>query len=608
MTNTLLKQNCLLLYKNKPARLVKPGDKKIEIEISGTGKANVRPKDVTMLHPGPLQNLAELQPLEGDVTTAWELLAGESTTLEELAELAFDDFTPATAWATWLLLEDGLYFTGSPDNIQARIEDEAASIQTARAEKDAEAKAWSGFLDRLQNYHLLPEDTRYLSDIIALAQGQSKQSKALKALKQTETPENAHALLLKLGEWDENHNPYPMRTGVSTRSPKFPLDNMLSEDRRDLTHLPAFAIDDEGNKDPDDALSWDNGRLWVHIADVAALVTPDSLADLEARGRGANLYLPEGTITMLPKEATAQLGLGLQEKSPALSFGFTVSKTGEISDLEIAPSWIHVTRMTYAEADTKLDEEPFRSLFAASQAYERRRQENDAIEIDLPEVRIKVNDVGQVEIKPLLKLRSRDMVRDAMLMTGEAVARYAFEHDIPFPYTTQDAPSEPVPPAETPSQFFARRKLMSPSRQSTQPGAHAGLGMGFYAQATSPLRRYLDLVVHQQLRAHIKGDDPLDEQELMARVGAAGAISGDVRYTERQSNRHWTMVYLLQNPDWNGEGIIIDKRGKKDIVLIPELDLETRINMKGERPLDSTIQLALNQVDLPNLEAYFREV
>jgi exoribonuclease-2 len=596
----------LILPKNKPARLVKPGAKKIEIDIAESGKASVRPKDVVQLHPGPLQSLAELQPTKGEVFTAWELLAGKSTSVEEVAELAFGEFTPATAWAVWQLVEDGLYFYGTPDNIQARSEADVEALKTARAEKEAEEEAWAAFLVRLQNNKLLPEDGRFLKDLIPLAHDQTKQSKVLKALNQAETRENAHALLLKLGQWDESHNPYPARIGVTTRSPEFPIAELPPETRRDLTHLPAFAIDDEGSTDPDDALSWDNGRLWVHIADAAALAPPDSLADLEARDRGANLYLPEGTVTMLPAAATEILGLGLQEKSPALSFGFNVNESGELSNLEIVPSWVHVTRLSYAEAETQLDDEPFRSILEATQAYERRRQENGAIEIDLPEVRIRVNEEGQVEIRPLLKLKSRDMVRDAMLMTGEAVARYALEQGIPQPYTTQDAPSEPLPPAETPSQFFGRRRLMSPSRQSTQPGAHAGLGMGFYAQVTSPLRRYLDLVVHQQLRAHINGEAPLDEQELMERVGAAGAISGDVRTSERLSNRHWTMVYLLQNPEWTGEGIVVEKRGRKDVVLIPELDLETRISMKEERPLDSTVQLTLTGVDLPNLETFFR--
>ena len=124
-----------------------------------------------------------------------------------------------------------------------------------------------------------------------------------------ESEENAHQLLLALGYWTATHNPHPARAGVDPTQPSAPIPELPDEPRRDLTHLAAFAIDDAGNKDPDDAISWDNGRFYIHIADVAALVPPDSPADLEARGRGANLYLPEGTITMLPSGVTAVLGL-----------------------------------------------------------------------------------------------------------------------------------------------------------------------------------------------------------------------------------------------------------------------------------------------------------
>ena len=88
-----------------------------------------------------------------------------------------------------------------------------------------------------------------------------------------------------------------------------------------VNHLAAYAIDDLGNQDPDDALSLEGDRLWVHIADPAALVPPDSEADLEGRARGANIYLPEQTIPMLPPQVTQILGMGLKEVSPALSFG-----------------------------------------------------------------------------------------------------------------------------------------------------------------------------------------------------------------------------------------------------------------------------------------------
>ena len=344
------------------------------------------------------------------------------------------------------------------------------------------------------------------------------------------------------------------------------------------------------------------------MADVAALVAPDSLLDLEARARGANLYLPEGTITMLPPVATHWLGLGLAELSPALSFGLDLGPDGSVTNLEIVPSWVHVTRRTYEEVDGRLTEEPFKTLYEIAQQAEQRRRENGAIEIDLPEVRLRVDEAGKVSIRPLPNLRSRDLVRDAMLLAGEAIARFAFAHDIPLPYTIQEPPTEPLPPAVTTAEFFARRRLMRPSQASSVPGAHTGLGLGMYAQATSPLRRYLDMVVHQQVRAFVTGEPLLDAQEVMARVGAADAVSGDARRAERLANRHWTLVYLRQNPGWQGEGILVEKRGHKEVVLLPDLDLDTRLVVKGERPLDSRITVAVSEVDLVNLEAHFRVV
>ena len=608
MSDTFLLPNSLVLYKNQPARLTKIHDKKLEIDLVDGRSLKVRPKDVDLLHPGPIASLNSLIAPPGDVETAWELLQDATTTLPELAELAFADYTPLTAWAAWQLVADGLYFSGGIDSIRVHTPAEVAHEQQARATKAAEEQAWQDFLVRLAKGVVQPDDGRYMQEIAGLALGQNQRSQALRALNQPETPEAAHTLLLKIGYWDESHNPYPARAGLPTASPDLPVPTLPEEERRDLTHLPAFAIDDEGNQDPDDALSWDNGRLWVHIADVAALIPPDSLLDLEARARGANLYLPEGTVTMLPPAATQWLGLGLAELSPALSFGLDLNDAGEVVQLEIVPSWVHVTRLTYEEAETRLDEEPLKSLYEVAQQAETRRQQNGAVHIDLPEVRVRVNDGGEVEIRPLPNLHSRDLVREAMLLAGEAVARFAFAHNIPLPYTTQEAPAEVLPPAHTLSDFFARRRLMKPSEQSSVPGAHAGLGLGLYAQATSPLRRYLDLVVHQQLRAYIIHEELLDEQDVMARVGAADAVSGDVRRAERLSNRHWTLVYLQQHPGWQGEGIIVEKRGRKDVVVIPELDLEARVYVKGERPLNTPVKLAVSDVDVVNLEAHFRVV
>jgi exoribonuclease-2 len=120
------------------------------------------------------------------------------------------------------------------------------------------------------------------------------------------------------------------------------------------------------------------------------------------------------------------------------------------------------------------------------------------------------------------------------------------------------------------------------------------------------LRRYLDLVVHQQLRAYLRGADPLGEQDVLERVGAAEAVTGVVRQAERLARRHWTMVYLMQHPDWRGEGVVVDKRGTRSMIIIPALDLEIQLALPEAIPLDAPVSLALNGVSLPELEAYFQ--
>ncbi len=598
-----LPKDSLVLYKNRPALVEQTGDK-LELRLEDGKSLKVRPKDVTLLHPGPLHSLSDLQPLSGEVKTAWELLAGSTTTLAELAELIYEEYTPATAWATWQLIDDGLYFRGTPQEVVTASAAEVAAAQAARQAKAAEAQAWTGFLERVTTGRFEPDDARFLREVEELALGRQSKSRLLRELGRTQTPENAHALLLELGYWAETVNPYPIRLNLPTEPPAIELPPLPDEARLDLTHLPAFAIDDEGSQDPDDALSLDGQRLWVHVADPAALVTPASPADLEARARAAKLYLPEMSVPMLPSQATDLLALGLADISPALSFGLDLGPAGEIRGVQIAPSWVKVTRLTYEEAEARLDQAPLRSLYRLAADYQARRQANGAISIDLPEVKIRVAN-GEVLIRPLLPLKSRTLVREAMLMAGEAVARLAVREHIPLPFTSQDAP-EPVDElSEGLAGMYARRRLMTRSQLTTAPAPHAGLGLDIYAQLTSPLRRYLDLVMHQQLRAYLQGRPLLDSGAMLERVGAAEAVTGSVRQAERLANKHWTLVYLRRQPGWQGRGVVVEKQRSRATVLIPELDLVTYLHLSQDLPLNSEVGLTLQEVNLPELEAYF---
>ena len=594
----------LVLYKSRPAKVCATGDK-IAIRTEGGADKKVRDKDVLLLHPGPFAGFGELASRDGEVEEAWEMLEGESVALAELADLVFGEFTPSSAWATWALLAEGVYFQGEPDRIRPRSGEEVQAIREAREAKARAEREWRALIDRIHAGRFREGDEKPLSEIERLAYGDIKTSRLMKALKRPETREGAHALLLKLGYWDEMTNPQARRRKLPLADPDLPIAPLREEERQDLTHLPAYAIDDAGSTDPDDAISVDGDRLWVHVADVAALVAPDDEVDLEARGRGANLYLPEGTVHMLPPAVTERLALGLQEISPALSFGMRLDDEGNVRDVRVTPSRVKVTRVTYEEADEALSTPSYAEIKAFTDRFRAKRRRRGSARLRLPEVKIRVRD-GGIDIKALPDLQSREMVADAMLMAGEGVARYALEHHLSIAFSTQNPPEQPREP-KTLSQMFAYRKAFRPSQLRSVPGPHFGLGLEVYSQVTSPLRRYLDLVAHQQLRAHLRGERGIPGDGLLDRVGAAEAVGGINRKAERESNLHWKLAWLIRHPGWRGEGIAVDRRGRKTLFSIPELALEVSVGVQNVA-LDASLTLECTGVDLANLTARFRVV
>lgn len=602
MPDSALRPGSLVLYKVRPALVTAVTDK-IEIELEGGKTKRVRDRDIELLHPGPTAGLKSLQTAAPNVEEAWELLEGERVALSELAELLYGEFTPATAWGAWELVADGLYFEGSPGAVQARA---AEQVRAEQAEREAKVRAerdWEAFIARVERAELEPEDRKRLAEVERVALGAAEHSRILAQFGVQESPEHAHRFLIKCGYWAGEHNPHPSRVGATLEPVELAVPELPDERRRDLTHLEAFAIDDAGNQDPDDAISLDGERLWVHVADVAALVPGDSEMDRAARGRGANLYLPERTVGMLPESVTDRLGLGLAEESPALSFGFRLGEQG-VEEVEIVPSRVRVTRLSYDQVEQRLAEPRFAALCEITDRFRALRRARDAAEIDLPEVSTRIVD-GEILIRPLPRLRSRQMVTDAMLMAGEAAARFARDHGIAIPHAVQPPPEEIRRP-QTPAEMYAYRRLFKPSSASLQPGPHFGLGLELYARATSPLRRYQDLVVHQQLRLAATGAEPAPAENVAERIGAADAVSGLIRRAERLSNLHWKLAWLTRHPEWRGEALVVALEERKAVVVIPELALETKLRLSDKMALDQTLRLAVREIDLPGQSAYFR--
>ena len=450
------------------------------------------------------------------------------------------------------------------------------------------------------------------TEVELLARGRADKSRVLRDLKLPETPEAAHALLLRLGVWDEARTPYADRLRAALNAVELPVPDFdPAEERLDLTHLPTFAIDDEGNQDPDDAVGVEDlggglTRLWVHVADVAALVAPDSPLDLEARARGATLYLPDRIIGMLPDELVEKTGLGLSEISPALSICLDLDEDGNAEAVDVLLTRVKVQRLAYQEAQTRLEagEEPFVTLARLARASRRLREGEGALSIDLPEVRVKADETGAA-VFPLPKPEMRTVVQECMTLAGWGTAIFADDNEIPLPFATQDYPTREVAGDTLPA-MWARRKTLARTRFQPSPGPHHGMGLDLYAQATSPMRRYLDLVVHQQLRAFLAGRDPLSSKVMAAHIAESQMNADATRQAERLSRRHHTLRFIAAQPERVWDAVVVDRRGAQATLLIPDLAFDVQVNTPAAP--GTALQVQFADIDLPQMRVRARSV
>lgn len=587
----------MVAYKGKPARIVSQNTHKFELEFADGSMCKVREKDFRFIHP-------EFTKVNDDCAHAdisiLEDFQEEILTLQEITEWLFDEYNSQNAWCTCILVEDGLYFYWQKDKIFVRPSEQVESIQAKRNAEALEAEALAHCVDNIAKNTFDEQDLPYLKEIEKVALNQSKHAKILTHIGIENSPEAAYKLLLKLKYIDTSFNPYPARHGIPS---DVDIKSQMSEvDRVDLTHLSSYAIDNADSNDADDAISIDGDKLWVHIADVSSVVAPGSELDLYAQERASNLYLPDQILHMLPTSITELCALGLSEVSPALSVGFVV-KGSEIENIEVVHSTIKVTNISYDDADKVLESnKDLSALQAVVELHKQYRDGNGSISLNLPRVDVRFKE-GQIKISDQASSPSRELVAEMMIMAGRMIAQFAQDNDIVMPYAIQDEgefTQEILDNKDnlTISESFAATKCFKRSATSTKPLLHYGLGLNAYLRVTSPLRRYFDLLAHQQLSSFILGEPTLEKEQVKEIIGIVNAAMPSVGKTTRASNDHYKCLYLMQNSSWQGEGVVVDTRGDKALFMIPAIGMMTQIKFKNLPALDEKVLLKVSSVDL----------
>jgi exoribonuclease-2 len=267
---------------------------------------------------------------------------------------------------------------------------------------------------------------------------------------------------------------------------------------------------------------------------------------------------------MFPESlSTGPFSLKARMRTAAWSIWVELTKEGEIGDHGIERSWVQPTyRLSYEDADELIElappEDPdlaeLDALLSLRRDY---RVSNGALLMDLPEGRIRCRDA-----QPSLEIsepgRSRQMVAEAMILAGAVVARFAELHDLALPFRSQ-LPAELPPNSELEAlpagavRFAAIKRCLSRGLMGTQPAAHFSLGLASYAQATSPIRRYGDLVVQRQLEAQLSKQEPINRDDLQILLNDFDASVREGIGISREDQRHWQQVWFEQHQDaqWN---------------------------------------------------------
>ncbi|RPJ16345.1 MAG: RNB domain-containing ribonuclease [Desulfobacteraceae bacterium] len=413
-------------------------------------------------------------------------------------------------------------------------------------------------------------------------------------------------ILVRLGVFGENENIELHRLAVPVSFPEDVLDKVKeilptppvfsSESmRKDFSDLPVMTIDGQATLDFDDAISiedmGDHYRLGVHIADVAHFIKKGDCIDREAFSRGSSIYMPDLKIPMLPQPLAEDLcSLKAGDLRPCISIMANLKPSAEVIDYEIVPSLIRVrNQMTYYDANTTAgDDRELSVLCDLARKFRQKRIDSGAVHISLPDINIWLDENGGIAVNRINRESpGRMMVSEIMIMANWLMARYLAENNTPGIFRSQPGPRQRLYKSEEGSLFqnYMQRRLLSRFMLSSKPERHCGLGLDCYVTATSPIRKYYDLVTQRQIRSIHGLDTPYLPEEMDKMLHLLEEPMSKVSAMQSKRSRYWLLKYLESRTGCKEEAIVLGRRRNSYQILIPEYMIEC------ELPSSSGIEL-----------------
>ncbi len=613
-------------------RVMSEADSSMQVELDSGKRVKVKAANVLLKFekPQPAELMASAQSLAGeiDLDLAWEFAPEAEFGFADLAREYFEASAGVEkqAAALFRLFEAPHYFRrlGKGNFKKAPEEIVKAALLGIERKKlvAAHIDAWAGELVggacpapvREQLYKLLFKPDKNAPEYKAVVEAAQRSQKApldlLKAAGAIDSPYQFH--------W---------RRFLFENFPKgttFPaLSAPAIKEALPLAPARAFSIDDSATTEIDDALSVQGlgtGTVvfGVHIAAPGLAMAPDTPLDKVARERLSTVYMPGYKLTMLPDDVVQAYTLMAGRDCPAVSLYVTFDEatlavTASETKLERVPIGANLRHdlldATVTEASltgTAPAEYEFAPELAFAFRLARHLKALREVARGKPEnfnrpdynFRLEGNDgrepngTERVSISTRVRGAPLDLiVAEAMILANSTWGGWIAECGVPGIYRSQAslAPGVKV-------------------RMGTKPAPHAGMGVAQYTWATSPLRRYVDLVNQWQIIACARHGrtaalaapfKPKDVQ-LFAIISSFDAAYAEYNGFQSGIERYWTLQYLAQN----GISELTAVAMKDGLVRADDLPLVFRALGAEALPRGAHVRVRVTGTDLLTLDLH----
>ena len=597
---------------SKRLRLINQNGREVNLPLSRLLHQSAKRHSLTLSRDEQLRLLKEADHTRHamvqqiDLAGIWQLASeeeGGSFSPAFLAELAFGEDATDNHVAAFLrsIFVDRLYFKYKEGLVLAHSPEAADALRLKQErEKEQEALMSTGAmgLKRLWDGDTTaawPERDRCLSllgDYYVFGSEAQEHELARELLKKAGLagPHDVYHLLIKAGFWEPHENVALLRYQIpvefseelitaAAQAPEPVAEELVGRNRRDFRELPLLTIDGESTRDYDDALHverrGDDFLVGIHISDVAHYVAPGTPIYDEAARRMTSLYFPETQIPMLPpalSEGVCSLVAG--KARAAMSVMVLLSSKGEVLEFDLVPSLVEVKRqLSYPEAERLVasGDWELQALARLSEQLKQRRIEKGALLLPVPDVNISIDPEGRVAValSPVDTI-SRSLVAEFMVLANTLSAQFVADRQAPGLFRAQDDPHQRLIAGGEKDLFsiFRQRKQLKPGELLVYPKPHSGVGVMQYTTVTSPIRRFLDLVMQHQIKQLLLGRGAMfSADELAGVAGDINTVLARVSQVRRTRHRYWLLRYLEQKVGGRAEALLVNK-GPKRINLV----------------------------------------